>query len=287
MTNNFIIYLLSLIGFVPVTEEPINKKSRRTRKKEACQHLNSSDFVVSSLMVNQSQAYDEKDGLMVDVDDIQAWLSRLSRMTLCQILTSTINEYPQVGDDICHRHYKKTFKSQADENQWEEEEDLLVMIQQKARNISHQLDHLRPSEQFGKAHKVNHQLQALIRSLPIHGHDSFVTLFSLIVLGKESLSAPTEVRQHLFYDAKLGRILILELASLLKNFKPSFRQSHPSISMDQYYWSDILKQEQSWLSCLQEVCSKLSRYDATWEYRNEYQDVLIIAERYHKSSYLY
>ncbi|KAI8327155.1 hypothetical protein EDC96DRAFT_580907 [Choanephora cucurbitarum] len=185
-------------------------------------------------------------------------------MTLCQILTSTINEHPNVGDEICNRHYKKAYsatKSIKPMLPKEEEQDVLVMIQQKARNISHQLDNLRPSEQFGKAHYVYNQLQQLVRSLPIHDHDSFVTLFSLIVLAQESLSAP--------------------------KLRPSFKKnSHLSTSMDQYYWSHVLKQEQNWLSCLEDICSKLSRYDATWEYRNEYQDVLIIAERYHKSSYL-
>ncbi|KAI8360763.1 hypothetical protein EDC96DRAFT_513361 [Choanephora cucurbitarum] len=290
--TNFLIYLLSFIGIVPITEQESDnthyrQSSRTRRKEEACLHLDSSDFVVSSLMVHEAE-YDEKKGLVVD--DLQTWISRLSRMTLCQILTSTINEHPNVGDEICNRHYKKAYsatKSIKPMLPKEEEQDVLVMIQQKARNISHQLDNLRPSEQFGKAHYVYNQLQQLVRSLPIHDHDSFVTLFSLIVLAQESLSAPSEVRQHLFYDAKLGRVLILELASLLKNFRPSFKKnSHLSTSMDQYYWSHVLKQEQNWLSCLEDICSKLSRYDATWEYRNEYQDVLIIAERYHKSSYL-
>ncbi|KAI8372343.1 hypothetical protein EDC96DRAFT_500753 [Choanephora cucurbitarum] len=284
--TNFLIYLLSLIGFVPITEqEPVShqnhRQSKRFRKTEACQHLLSSDFIVST-EEDEEEEYDEKRSLLIDVDDIQDWLSRLSRMTLCQILTSTINEHPHVGDEICHRHYKKTAEPQG-----QEDKHLLVLIQQKARNIAHQLDNLRPSDQFGKAHKVNSQLQALIRSLPVHGYDSFVTLFGLIVLAQEGLSAPSEVRQHLFYDAKLGRILILELASLLKNFKPSTKHASSGLSTDQYYWSHVLNQEKNWLSSLEDICSKLSRYDATWEYRNEYQDVLIIAERYYKSSYLY
>ncbi|KAI8387473.1 hypothetical protein BD560DRAFT_309534, partial [Blakeslea trispora] len=205
------------------------------------------------------------------------WLSRLSKMMLCQILTSTINEHPHVGNEICNKHYKRAHSPI--QSQWHD--NVLIMIQQKAKYIAHQLDNLRPSDQFGKAQKVAKQLQALIRSLPVHGYDSFVALFSVLVLAQESLSTPSEIRQHLFYDTKLGRTLILEIASLLKNFKPSFRKHvHPSMSMDQYYWSSVLKQEQSWLSCLQEICLKLSRYDATWEYRNEYQDVLVIAKRY-------
>ncbi|KAI8080799.1 uncharacterized protein B0P05DRAFT_459986, partial [Gilbertella persicaria] len=199
------------------------------------------------------------------------WLSRLSKITLCQILTSTMNDYPQVIDGIYSRHYEKIYYAKNKPK----EEDTLVMVQQKARSIAHQLDNLRPSEQFGRAHEVATQLQALVRSLPVHDHSSFISLFGLIILAQESLLAPTEVRQHIFYHAKLGRTLILEMSSLLKDFKSSMKVNH------QHYWSS-LNQTESWLSCLEQVCSKLSRYDITWEYRKEYQDVLIIAERYFK-----
>jgi hypothetical protein len=253
MANSVLSYLLSLIGIVPITSE----KQEELEEKQVCQFLTDSAMIVSSLMISEKQ--DEKK------NELEDWLSRLSKMALCQILTSTIADYPQIADNIYNRHYQKTFQSKKKQRD-------LVWIQNQAKMIAHRLDNLRPSEQFGRAAETADALQQLVRQLP--RQSSTLTLFGLIILVKESLSAPAEVRQHVFYHVKLGRVLILEMSTCLKNFKHSTHDN--LINFNDYY-------QENWFHCLQQICSKLARFDVTWEYRKEYQEVVIIAERYYNN----
>jgi hypothetical protein len=247
MANTVLSYLLSLIGIVPITSE------KQQEEEQVCRFLTDSAMIVSSF-INEKQ--DEKK------NELEDWLNRLSKMALCQILTSTIADYPQIADNIYSRHYQKTFQSKKKRD--------LAWIQNQARMIAHRLDNQRPSEQFGRAAETAEALQQLVRQLP--RQSSTLTLFGLIILVKESLSAPAEVRQHVFYHVKLGRVLILEMSTCLKNFKHSTHDS--MINFNDYY-------QENWFHCLQEICSKLARFDVTWEYRKEYQEVITIAERYY------
>lgn len=256
MANSVLSYLLSLIGIVPITSEKQLQDQEKEQEK-VCRFLTDSAMIVSSLMISEKE--DEKK------NELEDWLSRLSRMALCQILTSTIADYPQIADNIYSRHYQKTFQSRKKQRD-------LTWIQNQAKAIAHRLDSLRPSEQFGRATEIADALQQLVRQLP--RQSSTLTLFGLIILVKESLSAPAEVRQHVFYHVKLGRVLILEMSTCLKNFKRSTHDA--TINFNDYY-------QENWFQCLQEICSKLARFDVTWEYRKEYQEVVIIAERYYNN----
>ncbi|KAF7727860.1 hypothetical protein EC973_006973 [Apophysomyces ossiformis] len=153
-------------------------------------------------------------------------------------------------------------------------------IQDRARQIVHDLDHLRPSEQFARAVEVADELHRLVRltsstlHAPSHGH-SLITLFGLLVIVLEGLKAPPEVRQHVFYHAKLGRIVILEMASVLKNYKgPALPPSQWSLLLS------VFDNGSHWLEQLEQVCAKMARYDVTWDFRQEYEDVVTIAARY-------
>ncbi|GAN04347.1 hypothetical protein MAM1_0061c03807 [Mucor ambiguus] len=271
-SNSVLTYLLSLIGIIPIDQHQLqlqlkqqqqlrlqqaNQQPQPSDKEEKCQLLASSAFVVQE---------DQDEQL-----DIQDWLSRLSKMALCQILSTTIADYPQVADNIYTRHYEKNYRKKKRITPNIEIEKL-KSIQTQARSIAHELDNQRPSEQFGRADETANALQQMVRSLHIHSDQSFLTLFGLIIIAQESLSAPSEVRQHIFYHAKFGRTLILEISSVLKNFNYAHSGS------DQY-WRSLMKT--SWLADLQEICSRLSRYDITWEYRKEYSEVAIMAERYY------
>ncbi|KAI8638870.1 hypothetical protein BD408DRAFT_422389 [Parasitella parasitica] len=275
-SNSVITYLLSLIGIIPIDQHQLQLQQQQQQqqqeyhrstssssadKEEKCQLIASSAFVVQE---------DQDDQL-----EIQDWLSRLSKMALCQILSTAIADYPQVADGIYTRHYEKNYrrKQQITSNI---EIEKLKSIQTKSRAIAHELDNLRPSEQFGRAGETTEALQQMVRSLHVHSDQSFLTLFGLIVIAQESLLAPSEVRQHIFYHAKFGRTLILEISNILKNF------NHTNSSNDKY-WGYF--RETSWLCELQEICSKLSRYDITWEYRKEYHEVANMAERYHHRRY--
>lgn len=269
-SNSVLTYLLSLIGIIPINQHQLQlQQQQQTQqekkalssaaadKEEKCQLLSSSAFVLQ----------EEQDDQM----EIQDWLSRLSKMALCQILTTTIADYPQVADGIYIRHYEKNYRKKKRITPNIEIEKL-KSIQTKSRSIAHELDNQRPSEQFGRAGETADALQQMVRSLHVQSDQSFLTLFGLIIIAQESLLAPSEVRQHIFYHAKFGRTLILEISSVLKNF------NYNNGGSDQY-WNSFM--DTSWLCDLQEICSRLSRYDITWEYRKEYSDVAIMAERYY------
>ncbi|KAL9537921.1 hypothetical protein MBANPS3_011342 [Mucor bainieri] len=244
-SNSVLTYLLSLIGIIPINQHQLQQQQQRqllqlqqqqppsSDKEEKCQLLASSAFVVQQ---------DQDEQL-----DIQDWLGRLSKMALCQILSTTIADYPQVADNIYTRHYEKNYRKKKRITPNIEVEKL-KSIQAQARSIAHELDNQRPSEQFGRADETANALQQMVRSLHIHSDQSFLTLFGLIIIAQESLSAPSE----------------------------NFNYSH---SGSDQYWRSLMKT--SWLADLQEICSRLSRYDITWEYRKEYSEVAIMAERYH------
>lgn len=296
-SNSILSYLFSLIGFVPIHQvEQMQQQQQRekqyykerkkitstTKEEESCQYLNSSTFVIQ-------QEQEEKDNLVM-----QDWLFNLSKMALCQILTSTIADYPQVADGIYNRHYEKNFYMKrkqiiatpivVDSIQQ------LQLFRNKIKKIAHSLDNLRPSEQFGRASEVANALFQLLYSPPIvntlptipsvqlQQSSSFISLFALIILSQESLNCPSEVRQHLFSDVKYGRSVILEMSKVLKNFC----HTHGDI---QYKWASLSSLEDSttsnWHETLEFVCTKLSRYDVTWEYRKEYQEVVNISKRYY------
>ncbi|KAI9486737.1 MAG: hypothetical protein EXX96DRAFT_471699 [Benjaminiella poitrasii] len=275
MVNTILYYLLSLIGIKPIDDNyhQLHQRQRQQEKEEACRHITDSAFVL------QEKEFNEKDERKVvhpslTTNELQDWLGRLSKMTLCQILASAMNEYPEVANCIYQRHYeKKYFMTKLNQ---------LKLIQLQARAISHRLDNLRPSDQFGRASEIAEALQQLVRSLHLHSDQSFFTLFGLIILAQESLMAPSEVRQHVFYHVKLGRILILEMSTVLKNFVYlPFIGNHLTDHWTQLGYDP---QTENWLSCLEAICSKLARYDITWEYRREYQEVITIAKRYYSQT---
>ncbi|KAG2203014.1 hypothetical protein INT47_013230 [Mucor saturninus] len=250
MTNSILSFLFSLIGFKPIEEEQAPKEE----EEEACEYLASSTFVV------EEQHFNEKTNIRNN-----DWLCNLSKMDLCKILSSTIADYPQVADGIYTRHYKKNKDDLED----------LKSLRNQAKLVCHSLDNLRPSEQFGRASEISNALQLLLYAA-IENHHSFVSLFGLIILAQESLNCPSEVRQHIFSDVKFGRAIILEISKVLKNFNLY------NCGDFNYKWSLLSDNHDSWFDSLQHICTRLSRYDITWEYRKEYGEVILISQRYYK-----
>jgi hypothetical protein len=282
-SNSILSYLFSLIGFVPIDQaiqqqlkqqqQQQQQQGKRitSKNEESCHYLSSSTFVIED---------EEKKDLQM-----QDWLFNLSKMALCQILSSTIADYPQVADGIYNRHYEKNFymkKKQIAAPSVDSIEQL-KSFRAQIKNVAHSLDNLRPSDQFGRASEVANSLFQLLNSPPIISNmqqqQSFISLFGLIVLAQESFNCPSEVRQHLFSDVKFGRSIILEMSKVLKNFSS---KSHTTNNDIQYKWSLINNSSNTnWHDTLEFICTKLSRYDITWEYRKEYQEVVLISKRYY------
>ena len=269
MSKSILSYLFSLFGFVPIESlQEQRKVVMVTQKEEACHYLTSSTFAIPT---KEQQTYTNE-----KVDTMQDWLFNLSKITLCQILTTTLAEYPQVADGIYSRHYARDFYTQ--KKSLVHPMDELKSISFQANQIAHSLDKLRPSEQFGRASEVATAFYQLLHHIDIpQHHHSFNSLFGLIILAHESLNCPPEVRQHVFADAKFGRTIILELSKILKNLGRPFNNQDIN-----HQWSLASIDSTSWFDTLQEICTKLARYDITWEFRREYQDVILMSERYYR-----
>lgn len=287
MAKSILSYLFSLIGFVPINElqslqqqQQQQWQRRRITGEESCHYLTSSTFVIEEEK-EQQQQHNEKSLSIAhsnDINGMQDWLFNLPKMALCQILTSTIADYPQVADGIYSRHYEKNFykRKKTMVNNTNDDLEELKSIQLQAHQIAHSLDNLRPSEQFGRASEVVNRLYELLHSIEVQRH-SFISLFGLIILAQESLNCPSEVRQHVFADVKFGRAIVLEISKVLKNF------NQYNAGDIKYKWSLLSKQQStlSWFDTLEIICTKLARYDVTWEYRKEYQEVILISKKYY------
>ncbi|KAI9274205.1 hypothetical protein BY458DRAFT_539497 [Sporodiniella umbellata] len=239
-----------------------------------CNFLTGSTFIVPDK--EDGKGVFKKSNLNEGV--IQHWLNQLSNATLCQILSSAISDHPQLTDTI-----RRSYFGNKDKEGWVPK---LSSLNQRAHTISHSLDCCRISDQFSRASEVAMSLHLLLcqftQDVSIHG-PSHVALLGLVLIAQQSLDTPAEVRQHIFSHEKFGRVVILEMASVLKKFKlPLLPHSD---------WHRINSQQKhqhsNWLITLEAVCLKLARYDVTWEYRKEYQDVPIIAARYYKHQDIY
>ncbi|CEG65061.1 hypothetical protein RMATCC62417_01928 [Rhizopus microsporus] len=270
---NILSYILSLIGFGTTTvNNTIDIVTNTNNNETSCNFLSASTLIVK----HEDIIDEEKKSLvkrnLLNENVVQNWLNQLSNATLCQILSSAISDYPQIADIIHSYYFGK--KEVMDHDGWATQ---LKSLTKRAAIIAHSLDHYRVSDQFSRASEVATSLHLLLRQfaqdLSVHG-PSHAILFGLILVAQEALGAPSEVRQQIFTHDKFGRILILEMASVLKNFKLPLLPNED--------WHRITYQKDNWLVALEQVCSKMARYDITWEYRKEYQDVPMIAARYFK-----
>ncbi|CAO3590451.1 unnamed protein product [Absidia cylindrospora] len=185
----------------------------------------------------------------------------------------------------------------------------VLLIQQHAREVVHQLDHLRPSEQFAKASMTAHSLHQLVRLAAdtLRPH-STLALLAILTIVQEILDASSsELRRHVFYRSKWGRTVILEMATILKTFTlpPTAASSHDASTIDSFSspttsdnhsmlhlkkWSTYLiaclnpptvANEQGWiLDWLELICTSMAKYDPRWKFRHEYQDVIQMAKEY-------
>ncbi|ORZ12805.1 hypothetical protein BCR42DRAFT_420015 [Absidia repens] len=190
----------------------------------------------------------------------------------------------------------------------------VLLIQQHAREIVQQLDHLRPSEQFAKASMTAHSLHQLVRLAAdtLRPH-STLALLAILTIVQELLDASSsELRRHVFYRSKWGRTVILEMAAILKTFTlpPSLPSSATSSHDDATTtttiesssittsnnhsmfhlkkWSTYLiaclnpptvANEQGWiLDWLELICTNMAKYDLRWKFRHEYQEVIQMAK---------
>ncbi|KAI8069504.1 hypothetical protein BC940DRAFT_318346 [Gongronella butleri] len=173
------------------------------------------------------------------------WLRRLPRLALLHLLSSVQQpesmhsllayqfdqeqqqqqqQHANHHDHHHHHHTSRLYQATDDHmtdattTPMEEAIRELAWIQMHARATIHQHDRLRPNEQFARVDQIADALMALIRLCAAHPTTSWQSLLAHILIASECLDAPSQVRQHLFYRAKIGRLLILEMTTVLKNY---------------------------------------------------------------------
>ncbi|CDS08815.1 hypothetical protein LRAMOSA10176 [Lichtheimia ramosa] len=247
-------YFLSLIGL----DQPPSIVHASSNTEQQQHHVNTTTTSPSSLSA-------------ADTWTLQSWVGGLSKTVLCQIVWSCMMEYHDLWPIISSEQQKLLLQ---DEQKEQEEENIqeITSIEHHAKEIAHRLDALRPSEQFVHAAQVAQEYHQLIRLSSSLQHP-LAAAVAIILLIQQSLTAAPEVRQHVYYQAKLGRLAVLEIGNVLKRqVDDPNRITHPSLV--------AFLRRVAWKEQLQDVCARLERYDTTWEFRHEYDHVVQLAERY-------
>ncbi|KAI7884035.1 hypothetical protein K492DRAFT_174544 [Lichtheimia hyalospora FSU 10163] len=254
-------YILTLIGL----DQPPSIVHSSSNNEQQQLHVNTTTTPSSSLSAT-------------DAWTLQSWMGGLSKTVLCQIVWSCMMEYHDLWPIISSEQQKLLLQQQEDEQKEQEQEENIQeisTIEHHAKEIARRLDALRPSEQFVHAAQVAQEYHQLIRLSSSLQHP-LAAAVAIILLIQQSLTAPPEVRQHVYYQAKLGRLAVLEISNVLKRQvdDPSRMLSvtHPSLV--------AFLRRVCWKEQLQDVCARLERYDTTWEFRHEYDHVVQLAERY-------
>ncbi|CDH56627.1 predicted protein [Lichtheimia corymbifera JMRC:FSU:9682] len=259
-------YLLSLIGL----DQPPSIVYASSNSEHQ-HHVNPTTTAPSSSSSSSLSA--------TDAWTLQSWVGGLSKAVLCQIVWSCMMEYHDLWPIISSEQQKLLQQQQEQDEQKEQEQEEniqeITTIEHHAKEIARRLDALRPSEQFVHAAQVAQEYHQLIRLSSSLQHP-LAAAVAIILLIQQSLTAAPEVRQHVYYQAKLGRLAVLEIGNVLKRQvdDPSRMLSvtHPSLV--------AFLRRVGWKEQLQDVCARLERYDTTWEFRHEYDHVVQLAERY-------
>ncbi|KAI9317643.1 hypothetical protein BX666DRAFT_1856958 [Dichotomocladium elegans] len=218
---------------------------------------------------------------------LQSWLMSLSKSVLCQIAWKGMTEHHDLAWPSIQQYYCFSGNGDGDHDHQQQQQQQqhpyhydpareLQMVVQQARKIAHRLDSCRPSEQFAYATQVAQEYHHLIRlATSTLQHSPRLAVIAIVLIVKESFKAPSEVRQHIYYQSKLGRLAVLEIVSVLKRqdgdleFHKWFDSSNSSSDGDSNIADWVY-----WPKDVEEVCGRLARYDTTWEFRHEYQNVV-------------
>lgn len=270
----FFNYLLSLIGFdrfAVNSSSSISISSTSTSStihypydgpphssaSSTCSFLTGSTLFVDH---DEKEAFDKPAGFEGGWS-VLTWIRSLTRPSLCQVQWESMKRLAQ--------------EKEARRDLW--------MICGHAQQLTHSLDDVRPNEQFARAGEIAQDLEQLVR-LCVHvlQQNPLGIVVGLMLIVQQSLRAPAEVRQHLFYQTKLGRLVVLEMMNAFK-YHHQHQPPHSDVLavlrffVEQQEGPDKTK---TWVQVLEQLCIKLSRYDATWEFREDYSRVVALAESY-------
>ncbi|KAL1935709.1 hypothetical protein VTP01DRAFT_4849 [Rhizomucor pusillus] len=292
-----------------------SSKSSSSTLCESTSSSSSSSFMTdSTLFVNTGKhdMYENEDGMGVTVMSYDAWtlqslLANLPKVSLCNIIATTAAQYPKImrlvedqrplkdnkSSDVRWPYFASFCDMNVSYMQDDDPNDIVTMhcreleaIRVRAHTIVHSMDHQRPSERFANEVTVSQELERLVRlcTNTLHTASQGYTLIAMIglsIVASEALEGVSMTKRHVFSDALLGRVLILEMASILKNYKAPPRELQPT----RLFQAAFPDQQDDFglagfVQLVTEVCARLAQYDLTWQYRQEYDSVPSMAARH-------
>ncbi|ORX53672.1 hypothetical protein DM01DRAFT_1407806 [Hesseltinella vesiculosa] len=239
------------------------------------------------------------------------WLRQLPRLAFLHLLSNTIIQQPEWVYPLLVYQFdqERTLPPTCLQLESDDDQDIiqeLAWLQLHARAIVHQHDRLRPNEQFARVDHIAESVLSLIRICAMHSTaSSWPSLLALLLIAMECLDAPSQVRQHLFYRARLGRALILEITTVLKNYQEDpndvqdvilpltrqqlllARQFFPPASTSSPTSSAYEDPDEmhAWYITLQYVCGTMASLDTQWIYHQDYHQAVTIASALFMPSY--
>ncbi|KAI8370707.1 uncharacterized protein BYT42DRAFT_583413 [Radiomyces spectabilis] len=278
LTRRLLSCFLSFIGYDLRPASHFYSGNGRTLTSTAAASPSSCSFMTdSTLIVHHDTGYDYASFFPVTRQPwaVQNWITSLPKMALCQLLSTSVVLDTAKTNGLAANYKRWTGPAPSPSERFIAE---LMTVQQQASQVVHRLDGLRPSDQFAQAAQLAEAVQQLIRMCTSALYDqSLTTLLGLLVIAQECLHTAPQVRKHLFHQAKLGRVLVLEMAKVLKG--PRIADMTASQSMLSH-GNDASQPNGNWLHRLEETCAELARLDPLWEFKQEYRDVVSIASRY-------
>ncbi|KAI8060796.1 hypothetical protein BC940DRAFT_323068 [Gongronella butleri] len=181
----------------------------------------------------------------------------------------------------------------------------VLVIQQHVRDIIHH-PLLLPQHKHQRQHQQDDNdmliasaaaLKQLIRlaSTSLHSHSALALLALVAILDELLERAPFALQRHALVRAKLGRVIVLEMAALLKTFSLPHRQKltyqyKNGEKHELHRWTDhlvaclkppTLLYEKHWiLAWLTRVCRAAAQYDTHWQFKQEYDQVILLANEH-------
>lgn len=151
--------------------------------------------------------------------------------------------------------------------------DEFYLLHDKLYQTCHQFDACRVTEQFSNTHfKMGSELKLFIRFITRRYSDNrWLTLMGLLMIGRQVLMTPPQVKKELLHVTLIGRDLTLEMKGALSGVSIMAIDTHLKLAILEVF---DCKQ---WFICFKETCLLFSKHDKDWEFNQDYHQVVSMA----------
>ncbi|KAI7888419.1 uncharacterized protein EV154DRAFT_517853 [Mucor mucedo] len=154
--------------------------------------------------------------------------------------------------------------------------DEFYLMHDKLYHTCHQFDACRVTEQFSNTHfKMGSELKLLIRFMARrYGDNGWLTLMGLLMIARQVLTTPSQVKKELLHVTMIGRELAVAMLCALSCKSTVVIHTHLKVAI-----LEILQCRQ-WFPSLRDTCLELSQHDKDWELHAHYHQVVSMATQY-------